>query len=172
MDVCASPSLQSSVSELQMQSQVLALEDGKRELEAKMLQEHQQRVAAVAKNNELYDQIQAVTKSLEEKCRVAVCEADQKMTLLQVGLQLDCTSAVCLVVHYIEKALLMPHAQKICSSSDRLGSRVCESHCQWHQSCMYDDFQRSKTCALIMTSSDAAGLSHTTGSCPQGEAAA
>lgn len=87
-----------SVSELQMQSQVLALEDGKRDLEAKVLQEHQELEAAVTKNKELSDQIQAITKSLEEKCRVAVSEADQNMTLVQVGLQLDCRSAFCLLV--------------------------------------------------------------------------
>lgn len=170
MGVCASPCPQSSVSELQVHSQVLALEDGKKELEAKMLQEHQELEAAAAKNNELSDQIQAVTKSLEEKCRVAVSEADQKMTLLQVGLQLHQTSALCLLVQYI---VLVPHAQKLGVLSDRLlGSRVCESHCQWYQSCTCDGWQRSKTYALILTSSDAAGFSHTRGSCPQGEAAA
>lgn len=100
MDVCVSPFPQFSVSELQMQSQVLALEDGKKDLEAKMLQEHQELEAAVAKNDELSDQIQAVTKSLEEKCRVAVSEADQKMTLLQVGLHLGDTSALCLLVQH------------------------------------------------------------------------
>lgn len=68
-----------------MQSQVLALEDGKMELEAKVLKEHQELEAAVAKNTELSNQIQAVTKALEEKCKVAVNEAEQKMTLLQVS---------------------------------------------------------------------------------------
>ena len=68
-----------------MQSQVLALEDGKRDLEAKVLQEHQELETALAKNKELSDQVQAIAKSLEEKCRVAVSEADQKMTLLQVS---------------------------------------------------------------------------------------
>ena len=68
-----------------MQSQVLALEDGKKGLEAKVLKEHQELEAAIAKNTELSDQIQAVTKAMEEKCRVAVSETEQKMTLLQVG---------------------------------------------------------------------------------------
>lgn len=68
-----------------MQSQALALEDGKKQLEAKVLKEQQELEAAVAKNTELSDQIQAVTKALEEKCKFAVSEAEQKMTLLQVG---------------------------------------------------------------------------------------
>ena len=71
-----------------MQSQVLALEDVQKTLEAKVLQEHQELEAATAQNKELSDQIQAVTKALEEKCKVAVTEADHKMSLLQVGLQL------------------------------------------------------------------------------------
>ena len=87
-----------------MQSQVLALEDGKRDLEAKVLQEHQELETALAKNKELSDQVQAIAKSLEEKCRVAVSEADQKMTLLQVGLQLNCRCPFCLLVQQAEWA--------------------------------------------------------------------
>ena len=131
MDVCVSPCPRSSVPELQMQSQVLALEDGKKGVEAKMLQEHQELEAAVAKNHKLSDQIQAVTKSLEEKCRVAVSQADQKMTLLQVGLHLGDTSDLCLLVQHRSEH---SHAQNLGVSSDTLlASRVRESHCQWCQ---------------------------------------
>ena len=119
----ANPCTHFSVSELQTQSQVLDLEDDKKELEAKMLQEQQEHEAAVAKNNELCNQIQAVTKSLEEKCRIAVSEAEQKMTILQVGLQLDCTIALCLFVQSTAGALLKPKPQKLGVSSDRLLSK-------------------------------------------------
>ena len=71
-----------------MQSQVHALEEVKKELEAKAHQEQQKLEAAAAQNKELCDQIQAVTRSLEEKCRMAVSEADQKMSVLQVALRL------------------------------------------------------------------------------------
>lgn len=80
-----------------MQSQVHALEDVRRDLEAKSLQEQQKLEAAVAQNKQLCDQIQAVTHSLEEKYSKAVSEADQKLSLLQVALQLDSKSCFCRV---------------------------------------------------------------------------
>ena len=72
-----------------MQSQVLSLEDVKKDLQAKALQLEQKFEAAAAQNKELCDQIQTVTTALEEKYRKAVSEAHQKVSLLQVALQLD-----------------------------------------------------------------------------------
>lgn len=80
-----------------MQSQVHALEDLKRDLEAKAHRQQQKVEAAAAQNKELSDQMQAVTKSLEEKYRKAVSEADQKLSQLQVALQLGCNSCFCRV---------------------------------------------------------------------------
>lgn len=48
-----------------------------------LVQAHEELEAAATKNKELNDRFQAVTQSLEEKCRIA----DQKVSGLVVGLQ-------------------------------------------------------------------------------------
>ncbi|KAL3157731.1 hypothetical protein ABBQ32_012157 [Trebouxia sp. C0010 RCD-2024] len=88
-DFCKKSKSEAEKEQQKMQSQVHALEDVRRDLEAKSLQEQQKLEAAVAQNKQLCDQIQAVTHSLEEKYSKAVSEADQKLSLLQVALQLD-----------------------------------------------------------------------------------
>lgn len=72
-------------------------------MEAKLVQANQVLEAADAQNKELSDKMQAVTRSLEEKCRVSAYEADQQMSTVQVGLQLDASP---LLVQYFERALL------------------------------------------------------------------
>lgn len=49
--------------------------------------------AVAAQNKELSDQIQTVTKSLEEKCRVAACQADHTLLSQKVGFLLDLKTA-------------------------------------------------------------------------------
>lgn len=71
---------------VQRQAQLVILEEEKEAVEAKVQQEHQELEAANAQNRSLSDQIEAVTKCLEEKCRVAVSQADQKMSQLQVSI--------------------------------------------------------------------------------------
>lgn len=65
--------------------QILALEATNKDLEAKLVHEHQQHEAAAARNQELSAQIQAVTEECDNKCRCAINEADQKISVLQVG---------------------------------------------------------------------------------------
>ena len=67
-----------------MQTQLTAMEDEKTTLEAKVLREHEQFEAATTQNTKLLEQIQAVTKSMEEKCQVAVSQAEHQMSQLQV----------------------------------------------------------------------------------------
>ena len=68
--------------------QMLALEAANKDLEAKLLHEHQQDEAAAAHCEELLAQYQAVTQDCDIKCACAVNEADLKISALHVGLQL------------------------------------------------------------------------------------
>jgi hypothetical protein len=69
---------------LQMQSQVLVLEEEKKALDARVVQEHEQLEAATALHKVLSDKIQQVTTSLEQKCKDEVTKAEQKIAELQV----------------------------------------------------------------------------------------
>ncbi|KAL3161963.1 negative regulation of centriole-centriole cohesion [Trebouxia sp. C0009 RCD-2024] len=64
---------------------ILALEATNKDLEAKLVHEHQQHEAAAARNQELSAQIQAVTEECDNKCRCAINEADQKISVLQAA---------------------------------------------------------------------------------------
>ena len=58
-------------------------------MEAKLSEKTQQLDAATAQNVELAEQVQVVTKSVKDKCALAVREAERKMLqCLQVGLRL------------------------------------------------------------------------------------
>ena len=56
-------------------------------LPASLLQSHEELEAAAADNKELSDRLHAVNKASEERCRLAICEADQRVAALQVCLQ-------------------------------------------------------------------------------------
>lgn len=70
------------------------MENEKTALESKLALAHQELEAAAAQNQQLLDQFQVVTQSLEEKQRNAVCEADRKASRLAVGLQPNFTSVL------------------------------------------------------------------------------
>ena len=68
-----------------MQAQLACLEVEKKSLDIAAVQKQQELEAATAETRKLSDQIEAVTKALEEKCRLAISQADQKTSQLQVG---------------------------------------------------------------------------------------
>ena len=72
----------------EVQSQVLALEQKYQILEAKLFEKTQQDDAATAQNAELAEQVQVVTKSVKDKCALAVREAERKIQWLEVRLPL------------------------------------------------------------------------------------
>lgn len=57
-------------------------------MEAQLAVAHQELEAATASKNVLHDQLQAVTQSVEEQCRVSVLAAHQEKFDLRVGLPL------------------------------------------------------------------------------------
>ena len=72
---------------LQAQSCKTALVGDKKALEDKLMLAHQEPEAAAAGNKELYDRLHAVNKASEERSRVAICEADQRVAAFQVCTQ-------------------------------------------------------------------------------------
>ena len=73
---------------------MLALEAVQKVLEAQVLHERQQHEAAAAHGEELSTQIQTITHDFETKC-VALNEAEEKISALQVGLQLESQASLC-----------------------------------------------------------------------------
>ncbi len=73
---------------------MLALEAVQKVLEAQVLHERQQHEATAAHGEELSTHIQAVAHDFEAKC-TAVSDAEEKISALQVGLQLESQASLC-----------------------------------------------------------------------------
>ena len=80
-----SPCSEACVLATQMQSQMLALEDVKKNMEAQLVLAREELDAVTARNDGLCEQLQVVMTSMEEQCRVSVLNTNQEMSALQVG---------------------------------------------------------------------------------------
>ena len=67
---------------------MLALDQKYQVVDAKLFEKTKQLDAATAQNVELAEQVQVVTKSVKDKCALAVREAERKIQWLEVRLPL------------------------------------------------------------------------------------